>query len=123
MPHSKHHVPARDLAGHLAYLNSVAQDVDPAAPFYAPGLSKLRAEAETTARVRVGRITMHRTVAIDMMALEIATRGLEGCVREVDLVKLGFTSRQIADWAPDAYRKAVAENPKLAAMLNEHLAA
>ena len=66
------------------------------------------------AKVRIGRITMHRSVAIDMMAREISERALEGCVREVDLLKLGFTAEQIADWAPDAYRKALSENPKLA---------
>ena len=68
----------------------------------------------TAARVRIGRITMHKHVAIDMMAREIAERGLEGSVREVDLLKLGFTAQQIIDWAPDAYRRALAENPKLA---------
>ena len=70
------------------------------------------------ARVRIGRITMHKAVAIDMMAREISERALEGCVREVDLIKLGFTTKQIADWAPDAYRKALATNPDLADCLN-----
>ena len=94
--------------------NTVAQDVDPNVPFYVPGISKLRGITEKTARVRIGRITMHKHVAIDMMAREIAERGLEGSVREVDLLKLGFTAQQIIDWAPDAYRRALAENPKLA---------
>jgi regulator of RNase E activity RraA len=66
-----------------------------------------------TTWVRVGRITMGKATAIDMMAQEIARRGLEGCVREVDLVKLGFTVKQIAAWAPEAYKKAVTDTPGL----------
>ena len=75
------------------------------------------------AKVRIGRITLNKSVAIDMMAREIAERALEGCVREVDLLKLGFSAQQIAEWAPAAYARAVAENPNLAAMFNECLAA
>lgn len=69
------------------------------------------------ARVRIGTVTMKRATAIDLMAMQIEKCAGEGCVREVDLTNLGFTPRQIADWAPQAYRKAIAQNPKLADLL------
>lgn len=69
------------------------------------------------AKIRIGAITLKRGTAIDMMALQIVRSAETGCVREVDLSNLGFTAKQIADLAPQAYRKALAEHPNLADLL------
>jgi hypothetical protein len=69
------------------------------------------------AKIRVGNTTMRWSTAIDMMAQEIVARSAEGCVREISFVNLGFNARQIAQLAPDAYRKAAADHPHLIELL------